>query len=127
MNTNLTPNPTTSETRNASVLAHLAGPASSLISAGWLAVVGPLVVWFIYRDKSPFVRAQAAESFNFQVTMWLAAVLGGLLCLTIILIPLGVVMILGAMILSILMGVIAAVKVANGESYSYPWHLSFLR
>ncbi|GAA2180263.1 DUF4870 domain-containing protein [Brooklawnia cerclae] len=115
------------EERTAAVLSHLAGPISSFVSAGWLAIVGPLVAWFIYRNRSPWVRSQAAEAFNFQVTMWIAAVVGGLLCLTIILIPVGVVLVIAAVICSIVMGILAAVKTANGENYRYPWRLEFLK
>ncbi len=31
------------------------------LSAGWLSFVGPLVMWLIYKDRSPFVRQAAAE------------------------------------------------------------------
>ena len=51
---------TTSQTRTASVLAHLSGPISAVLSVGWLSIVGPLIVWLLYRDRSSFVRTQAA-------------------------------------------------------------------
>ncbi|MGI5950568.1 MAG: DUF4870 domain-containing protein [Brooklawnia sp.] len=119
--------PALTETRMAATLAHLAGPISSFVSAGWLAIVGPLVAWLIYKDRSPSVRAHAAEAFNFQVTMWLAAIAGGLACLTVILLPLGVVLILGAVVMSVVMGVIAALKAANDQDYHYPWALNLLQ
>lgn len=127
MNSYSTPNSINSETRTASVLAHLSGPISSFVSAGWLAIAGPLVVWFIYRDRSAFVREQAAEAFNFQVTMWLGAIIGGLLCLTVLLIPVGVILILASVVMSVVMGVLAALKAANGQTYNYPWKSNFLR
>ena len=52
------PAPINSETRTASMLAHLSGPISAVVSVGWLAIVGPLIVWLIYRDRSEFVRAR---------------------------------------------------------------------
>ena len=108
------------------MLAHLAGPIAAAVSAGWLSIVGPLVVWLLYKDKDPFVRHQSADAFNFQVTMWLVSVVGGLLCLTIILIPLGLVMIIVGVLASIIFGIIAAVQASKGQPYRYPWKLNLL-
>ena len=116
-----------SEERTAATITHLAGPISSFVSAGWLAIVGPLVAWFIYRDRSEYVRRQAAEAFNFQISMWLTAVIGGLLCLTVILIPVGVIMMLAAVVGSVVMGVIAALRTSSGQTYRYPWRIQILR
>ena len=114
------------ESRTAAMLAHLAGPIAAAVSAGWLSIVGPLVVWLLYKDKDPFVRHQSADAFNFQVTMWLVSVVGGLLCLTIILIPLGLVMIIVGVLASIIFGIIAAVQASKGQPYRYPWKLNLL-
>lgn len=121
------PTPVNSETRTASMLAHLSGPISAVVSVGWLAIVGPLIVWLVYRDRSEFVRGQAAEAFNFQLTMWLAAVVGGLMMITVILIPLGVALMIAAVLGSIIMGVVGAVKTSQGLPYNYPWRISILR
>lgn len=114
------------ESRTAAMLAHLSGPISAAVSAGWLAIVGPLLVWLLYKDKDAFVRHEAADAFNFQVTMWLVALVGGVLCITVILIPLGVLMIIAAVLASVIVGIIAAVKASGGQPYNYPWKLSFL-
>lgn len=129
MNTTSAPNGSyinQAEERTATTAAHLAGPIASFISVGWLAIPGPLVAYFIYRDRSAFVRAQAAEAFNFQFTMWLTAVIGTLLCLTVILLPIGVPMIIGAVLGSIIVGIIAAVNTAGGRAYHYPWQIKIL-
>lgn len=116
-----------SEERTAATITHLAGPISSFVSAGWLAIVGPLVAWFIYRDRSGYVRAQAAEAFNFQVSMWLSSVIGGLLCLTVILIPVGLIMIFAGLIGSIVFGILAALRTSSGQSFKYPFSIQILR
>lgn len=127
MNSYSTPSAlTTAEARTAAILAHASGPLATFFSVGWLSVVGPLAVWLICKDRSAIVRKDAAEAFNFQVTMWLAAIVGGLLCITVILIPIGVVLLAGALIGSIVFGIIGALKVANGASYTYPWRINIL-
>ena len=37
-------------------------------------VFGPLIMWFSYRDKKPFVAEHAKASLNFQITMTIAAI-----------------------------------------------------
>ena len=58
--------------------------------------------------------------------MWLAAVVGGLMLVTVILIPLGIVLMIVAVLGSVVLGVIGALKAANGQPYSYPWKLNVL-
>ena len=38
-----------------------------VLSAGTLGFVGSLVIYLIYKDKGPFVRAHAANSLNIQI------------------------------------------------------------
>ena len=47
------------------MLAHL----SPLV----LGFVGPLVIWLIYKDKSPFVNDQAKEALNFNLSVIIAS------------------------------------------------------
>jgi uncharacterized protein len=62
------------EDRNLAMLSHL-----SAIIGGFVVpfgnVFGPLIMWFSYRDKKPFVAEHAKASLNFQITMTIFAVL----------------------------------------------------
>ena len=67
------PQPTyvpTSEDRNWALLAHLSGLVASAL--GRFAFLGPLVVWLIKKDQSPFVADQAKETLNFQIAVTIA-------------------------------------------------------
>ncbi|MBW8732612.1 MAG: DUF4870 domain-containing protein, partial [Terrabacter sp.] len=64
------------EDRTVAILAHLSAIIAAVVSAGWLSILGPLVVWFVYKDKSLFVRQAAAGAFNFNLTIWVAVVAG---------------------------------------------------
>lgn len=119
--------PSSSSDQTAAVLAHLAGPIASFVSVGSLAVLGPGLLWLIYKDQSSFVRQQAAEAFNFQATLWIAALIGVVLCLTVILSPIGILVMVAAALMSVVMGIVAAVKTANEGSYVYPWRITILR
>jgi uncharacterized protein len=66
--------PNEREERNLAVLAHM-----SAIIGGFVVpfgnVAGPLIMYFSYRDKKPFVAEHAKASLNFQITMTIFAVL----------------------------------------------------
>lgn len=96
------------------------------MSVGWLGFLGPLIVWFIYKDKSLFLRAASAGAFNFNVTLWLLNVVGWICILTFILIPVGIVLIAAYWIMLLVCHIMAAVKASRGEVYRYPMQLPIL-
>lgn len=108
-----------SDERLWATLAHLAGIAGALL--GFLTPLGPLVVYLIFKDRSAFVRDQAAEALNFQITVFIAVWISGLLIFVGIGLVLLPIVALGALILMIL----AAVAANHGEVYRYPltWRL----
>lgn len=115
------------EDRTAAVLSHLAAPIAAVVSVGWLNWVGPLVMWLIYKDRSPFVRTAAAQSFNYQVTMWLTSILGWILVFTVVLFPIGLILILVGNVMALILGVWGAIRTAGGNQYRYPWNLPLLK
>lgn len=123
--TNLPQNVSTQE-RGAAVLAHLSAPIAAIVSAGWLAIAGPLIVWLLYRNHSPFVRTAAAGAFNFQISAWLMSVVGWILCFTIILLPIGVLLIILGNLLTLILGIWGAVRTSGGHQYKYPWQIRIL-
>jgi uncharacterized Tic20 family protein len=81
------------------------------------------VVWLIKKDTMPFVAEQGKEALNFQITVLIAAIICIVLMFVVIGLFLMVVVGLGALVLSIM----AAVKVQNGEDYRYPWALRLVK
>ncbi|MEU5468381.1 DUF4870 domain-containing protein [Kocuria salsicia] len=112
--------------KTVAILTHLSGPIAAIVSVGWLGFLGPLIVWFIYKDKSPFLRAASAGAFNFNVTLWLLNVVGWICILTFILIPVGIVLIAAYWIMLLVCHIMAAVKASRGEVYRYPMQLPIL-
>ena len=104
------------------MIAHLSALAGFVIPFG--NVIGPLVVWLIKKDTMPLVDQHGKESLNFQITVMIAV----FVCILLMLILIGIFLIfvvgLGALVLTI----IAAVKVANGElDYKYPLTLRLIK
>src|SRR3954464_13024820 len=90
----------TPDERNWGMLAHL----SSLIAI-WLvglAFLGPLLIWLLKKDQSPFVADQAKEALNFQIAVFIVNMICTVTCVGVILIP---VIIVGDIVLSVMAGI----------------------
>jgi len=107
------------EERTWGMACHLAAFAG-LVVPGLGFVLGPLVVWLIKKDQYPFVNEQGKESLNFQISVLIYGVAAGILAFTVILIPL-VAVFLGALaIFNVVMIIVAAVAISNGQRFRYP-------
>lgn len=106
--------PTSDDTTIAAV-AHILGIFFSFIPS--------LIIWLIFKDKSPFVAEQALEALNFQITMAIGFCIG--ILLLIILIGLFVLWLLG--IVNLVLCIIAAIKASSGERFRYPFALRLIK
>lgn len=89
-------------------------------------LAGPFIVWMLKRDSYPFVRQQGIESLNFQLSMTLyIALAGAFLYLTKI--GLGMMMIFIIAPINALLVIIASLTAYRGESYSYPFKITFIK
>lgn len=109
------------------IVAHLSAPIAAVVSAGWLTIVGPLIVWLAKKDTSPFVRNASAGAFNFTVSMWLTSLIGWILTITVVLAIIGIPLIIIGSLGAIILGIVGAIKSSSGESYTYPWQLRILK
>ncbi len=105
-----------SDERLWAMLAHLSPFVAAFVGLPFL---GPLVIYLLYRDRSPFVRSQSLEALNFQITLAIGYVISVVLIFLLIGIPMLVV--LG--IVSIVFQIIAAIAANRGEDYRYPFAL----
>ena len=106
-----------SDERTMGMLAHILG--------GVTCIVGPLIIWMIKKDESPFVDDQGKEATNFQITilishvvsMILGALTGG--CASIILSPC-------IWLFSIILAILGGVDANKGKAYRYPFALRLI-
>ena len=105
------------------VFAHL-GPVILMIT-GLFMFLAPLVIWLIKKDEEgqEFVADQARESLNFQLTAMGAMMICGVLVLCV---GLGLFLMPVVLVGNIVLCVIAALKVNEGERYRYPWCLRLI-
>lgn len=102
----------TSEDRTWALLAHL--------SPIFLGFIGPLVIWLIYKDQSPFVNDQAKEALNFQLALMIVALICTATCVGLLLVP---VIGIAALVYSILAGV----EANKGVYYRYPYTIRLIK
>lgn len=113
--------------RAPAILAHLSSLIGMVATAGWLSFVGPLLVWFLYKDRSPFVRQAAAGSFNFNIGMWIMSIVGWICILTLILIPVGIVLLIMSSLGQIICHILGTMRASRGRTFRYPFRIRLLR
>ncbi|MFG6190776.1 DUF4870 domain-containing protein [Nonomuraea sp. JJY05] len=107
------PRPGTDDTTMA-MLSHLLG-----LLVSW---VGPLIIYLMKKDESPYVRDQAAEALNFQITMFIGYVISGFLVIVFI----GALLLPVVWILSLIFHIQAAIATNKGERYRYPFAIRLI-
>jgi uncharacterized Tic20 family protein len=123
-----------SEERTWSILTHVLGIVAGFISA--------LVLFLLFKDRGPFVRAHTVTEWNFQLTMLLLD--GGAFIFSfstfftidpdssgpppgLALFFVGYFLILATYVLRIVFGIIAAVAANKGVFYRYPIAIRFVK
>jgi uncharacterized Tic20 family protein len=108
------PHEPTGEERNFAVIAHLLGILISFL--------GPLIIWLIKKDASPYVDDQAREALNFQVTIFIAEAISGMLTMVVI----GCVLLPIILVVNVILCIVAAVAASRGQWYRYPMTLRLI-
>ncbi|VAV90282.1 hypothetical protein MNBD_ACTINO01-1698 [hydrothermal vent metagenome] len=96
--------------------------AAHLLPWVGLGFLGPLIIWLIKRDESPYVEEHAREALNFQISFLIYMIVSALLMLVVI----GFFLFIGIGIFGFVVMIIAAIKAANGERYRYPLTIRFI-
>lgn len=110
----------TKEAKTWGMLAHLSALAGYIIPFG--NIIGPLIVWAIKKDESPFIADQGKESMNFQITM----TIGYIISLILLIVVIGIFLLLALGVVNLIFIVIAAIKANDGVTYRYPFAFRFI-
>lgn len=85
-------------------------------------VIAPLIIYLMATDK-PFVKKQAREALNFQITLLIAYIASWLLAFIVI----GFVLLPIVGIYGLVMMIIATLAASRGEDYRYPITLRLVK
>lgn len=114
------------EDRSAAALAHGSTLIALVFSVGSLPFLGPLVMWLLYKDRSPYARRAAASAFNFNIWLTLANVVAWILLITLIGAPIAFVIFLVTTIMQVWCHLRGTLKSLQGEDYRYPFQTRIL-
>ena len=104
------------------MFCHLAGLAGCVIPVVGN-IVGPLVLWQIKKEDSPFVDEHGKEAVNFQISMSLYA----LISVPLFFICVGPFLLAAVGLMDLVFLLIAAVRANNGQHYRYPLTIRFIK
>jgi uncharacterized Tic20 family protein len=108
------------EEKNWGMACHLAA-LSMYIGVPFGNILGPLIVWMIKKNESPFVDEQGKESLNFQISMSLYL----LLCLPLVFLLIGIPLLVVLGIMHLILTIVGTVRSGGGEHYRYPLTIRF--
>ncbi len=111
----------TKEERNWAALTHIASFAGFFIPFG--NIVGPLLVWVMKKEDSPFIDFHGKEALNFQISVTIYFIIATALIIFLIGIPLLLLLFLFSYVFPIL----AAIRAAEGNYYYYPISIRLIK
>jgi uncharacterized Tic20 family protein len=106
-------------------LAHLSALSMYVTGIGFVA--GPLIIWLWKRDTSAFAGQEAREALTFNISIFLYYGLAGVLCLTIILIPIALILMGLIHVFHLICIIVAGVKAGDGLPFRYPLNLRLVK
>lgn len=107
--------PLDNDSKNMAMFAHL-----GFIIGGFLV---PLIIWLTQKEKHPFVDYHGKEALNWQLTMLIFMIGGGILTLIFI----GILVIIAAAICNLIFGIMAMIAASKGEYYKYPLNIRMIK
>ena len=110
-----TPPEVSKDAKNMGMLCHLLGLLTNFL--------GPLILWIVKKDDDPFIDDQGKEALNWQITMMIAGIVGGITAA----ICIGVVILIAAGICNIIFCIMGCIKASEGIAYRYPFCLRLVK
>ncbi len=109
--------------RTLGAVAHGVPLVAMVLSAGFLGFVGSLVVYLMYKDRGPFVRAHAANSLNVQIVTGIVL----LISIPLMFVLIGFLTFGLALVYAFVMHLLGAIKANNGEWWNPPITPQFVK
>ena len=110
----------TSSSKTTAMLCHLLAFAGYLVPFGH--VIGPLILWLVKKDDSPFIDSHGKESLNFQISITLYMIA----CIPLVPLVIGGVLMIGLVVLDLVCVILASVRAYAGDPCRYPLTIRFL-
>jgi uncharacterized Tic20 family protein len=103
------------------MIVHLSALLGFIIPFG--NVLGPLIIWLMKRELSPFVDTHGKEALNFSITVTIYAAISYLLLIVFI----GALFLIALFLFWAVFLIMAAVKANEGSEFRYPLTFRFVK
>jgi uncharacterized protein len=108
-------NPPTPDEKTMGILSHIL-----CLVGGFIA---PLIIYLIKKDESAYVREQAKESLNFQLTLLICYIVSWFLIFIIV----GILLLVLLGLANLVLIIIATIKASEGKLYRYPFNFRLIK
>jgi uncharacterized Tic20 family protein len=91
------------------------------ISIPFFGLIGPLIAYLVFKDRSPWLKESVTEALNFSILYTIAQVVSSILTVVVI----GVILLPLIFVAGLVMCILAAIASNKGDQYKYPvnWRL----
>ncbi|GAB3664607.1 hypothetical protein GCM10027589_28780 [Actinocorallia lasiicapitis] len=111
-----------SEERTWGMLAHL-GTLVAICFLAFFNFLVPLVIYLVYKDRSAFIRYNAAQALNLTLTGLIYGLVGTII--TIVTCGVGVILLVALAIAQVIYLILAGIAANRGEWYRYPQWIAY--
>jgi uncharacterized Tic20 family protein len=111
------------EERTWATIAHGVPAVALPLSAGTLGFVSALVIFLMYKDRGPFVRAHAANSLNVQIMTLIYLAISAVLILALV----GFLLYPAVIVVAVVFHVVGALRAHDGQWWTPPFTPRFVR
>ena len=107
-----------SDEKTMGLLSHILGAVTS--------VVGPLIIWVIKKDESPFVNDKGKEALNFQITVLIGYVTATVISMIPVTGCVGALLYPVIRVTNLIFGILGGIEANKGVVYRYPFALRLI-
>lgn len=107
-----------SDERTMGMLAHILGGVTNFL--------GPLIIWLIKKDESPFVNDQGKEALNFQITVAIGYLVLAVLSFIPVVGCVTSILMMAVWIAGLIFGILGGLEANKGKVYRYPFALRLI-
>lgn len=111
-----------SDPKSQAAMAHYLG-AGLLVVAGCLAFIGPMIIMNGAGKNDPFIRDQAVEATNFQLTI----LIGWIVSFVLIFVFIGILVFPLVYLAGVIFPIMGGMAASRGEWYRYPFSIKFVK
>ncbi|MCZ6789707.1 MAG: DUF4870 domain-containing protein [Chloroflexi bacterium] len=95
--------------------------------SGWFIplgnILGPLIIWLMKRQESPFIDAHGKEALNWQIS----ATIYFIVSFALVFVLIGFVLLPAVLVFDIIIVIVATVRANSGQAYRYPLTIRFIK